>query len=224
MVWSNQQIENAARIVEDDFAREFPCIEERYAVPIVAGTSNYVLPAQAFSIRRITWNGWQVNPLPQRQYRVIFQGAQAQTGRPYWYIYNDLVPQKTIRLFPTPNFTITASGNLYGAGIAQGCVMSYWRLPDETHEIPRWMKRRVVKAGMLALLFTQEGKGQDLTAAKFWDAFFVATANRHGALVTQSARKLILQDVMQWVGKYPASPVLPIDRFGVGVDDWGGNW
>lgn len=221
MVWSDQQIENAARTVEEDFSREYPCIEERYALPVINGISTYLMPSQLMTIRRITWNGWRVNPLPQREYRTVFQGAQTQTGRPFWYVYSDLVEQKKIRLYPTPNFTITASGNLYGSGIAQGCVISYWRTPDETHTIPRWLRRRVLKAGSLALLFTQEGKGQDLTAAKFWDAFFVALANRMGGLINTSARKLIMQDSMAWQGRYPAGPVLPIDRFGVGVSEYG---
>lgn len=217
-VWDDADLGRWAEQVEERFAAEYKCIEKRAAIAIVSGTSVYTVGTDLLYIRRITYNGRRLSPLPQTQQRQMFQGY-VMTGTPRWYIYNDLIPQRQIRLFPTPNVTITASGNLYGSGLRTGCVMSYWSRPDfNTYTIPAWFRLRVIKAGVMALAFQQEGRGQNLKAAQYWDNKFVTLANRCGvqmnSLMTE-ARRLVMNGCYAQYSRWPASPVLPIDKFGV---------
>lgn len=219
MIFSDDEYIQCAEQVEADFSRMFPSIETRYAFPIVANTSTYSLPSDLISVRRITWNGRRIEPLPARQQRAYFQGTAA-TGAPMYYLYSEIVASRLIRFFPTPNISVTASGNLYGAGINPGLVMSYWSLPDYTTKIiPVWLRRRVIKAGALAKLYLKEGPGQNLIAAKYYSDKFVAQANMNGQLIDYSAAMMILQDRQQWLFRYPAGPIYPVDQYGIGVDE-----
>lgn len=216
-VWSDADLTRWSEQVEDRFAAEFNCIEKRIAIALVSGTPTYLLGTDVLSIRRITYNGIKIDPLPRRQKTAIFQNYVT-VGNPKWYLYNDLMEQKQITIFPTPQTTVTASGNLYGVGIRTGMVMSYWSRPDfSTYIIPTWFRMRVIKAGVMALAYQQEGVRQNLKAAQYWDNKFVRLANRCGAqmqTLMATSRRLTLKGNVRTYGNWPAPPVLPIDQFG----------
>lgn len=216
-LWTDAEYIQAAEQVEDDIARMFPCIEKRYVFPIVNGTSRYVLPVDIVSIRRITWYASKLFPLPAKQQREVFQGYNP-IGAPTWYLYSQLMAERTLRFFPTPNVSITASGNLYGVGLLSGMVMSYWASSNHTNKvIPIWLRRRLIKAGVMAKLYAKEGRGQNLTAAQYYDSKFVAQANMNGTEINESARQIVLARVYDY-HLTPRGPLKAWDKWGIGVD------
>src|ERR1035441_806887 len=94
---------------ENNFAVEYPCILKRISLTVNSGDQLVTLPDDVVSIRRVTWLGYKLDPLPQRNFREVFQNA-TQTGRPFWYVFNN-VGQNLIQLFPAANQSVSTTAN-----------------------------------------------------------------------------------------------------------------
>lgn len=205
---------------ENAFAVEYPCILSRLALDITTGVKLYTLPDTVTSIRRVTWRGYKLDPLPLRAKIDVFQNA-TQIGRPFWYVFNNVGLNK-IQFFPIPDETIVASqANLTSDGILTNVIVEYFQAPDFiTKVIPPYIKRRLLKTYALRGCFNVEGQGQSLKNAKYWKAKWMFLKEKYGLVLAElhnKPRKLVVNSI-QASYYFPGSPVLPIDRFGISVN------
>ncbi len=162
-IWSASTIQRFSDEGEEHVSHELKCIIARIALDITLGTPDYTLPSTLLFIRRVTYRGKKLQPMPARDWHDINTVLQQST--PLWYIFNQQGRNK-IRLHPIPAETITADQtNLFGSNIGTQCIVEYYSVPDGTQTIPAYIKRRLVKYYVLMMCFSQEGKGQNLKCA-----------------------------------------------------------
>lgn len=205
---------------ETDFADDFPCLQTRVALSVVSGTATYTLNEDVRSIRRITWKGKKLDPLPHNQFRDAFQ-AGTQQGTPFWYLYNN-IGLNQIKFFPSPNETIgSTTDDLYGSEIDSRVIVDYFRMPDfSTYVLPLYFRRRLLKAYVMRGCFGVEGPGQNVKNVKYFKARYQFLKLLYGGLledIHNRPRKLVL-GMTAGQSFFPGSPVLPMSRFGTSVD------
>lgn len=229
MATTNGNLWNSAAIIrysqegENDFADDFPCILVRISLQIKAGVNEYTLPDNIRSIRRISWPpmGWKLDPLPHRNMREVFQYA-TQQGTPFWYIFNN-IGANTIRFFPAPPEDINPTENdLYSDGIQTDVIVEYFRLPDfATYVIPDYFRRKVLKPYVLRSCFGAEGPGTNVKNRDYFLQKYEFLKEKYGELLLElhnKSRKLCLNGITS-NQFFPGSPILPVSRFGIGIDD-----
>jgi hypothetical protein len=213
-------IDRLAQEGENNFAVDYPCILKRVALSVVSGTSTYTLSDDVISIRRITWKGFKLDPLPHRNAREVFQNM-TQQGRPFWYIFNN-IGQNNIQFFPCVNESIASvSTNLYSFEIPNRVIVEYFQAPDFVNAIiPSYFRRRLLKAYVLRGCFNIEGQGQNLKNSKYFKERWRVLKQMYGELLGDlhnKPRKLIVNGISSSY-YFPGHPILPIDRFGTSVD------
>jgi hypothetical protein len=221
MIWDAGTITRFSQEGENDFADDYPCILTRYSLSVVANQATYTLPDNVRSIRRITYLGTKLDPLGHRNMREVFNNA-TQVGTPYWYIFNQ-IGNLSIQFFPVPPTSINPSGgDLYGSAIPTDVIIEYFMLPDYVNnDIPQYFRRRLVKPYVLKQCFLIEGPGQNLKNVKYFEQKYNYLKDKYGTLLQSlhnKARKLCLNGI---TGSqfFPGTPILPVARFGIGVQD-----
>lgn len=223
-IWDAGTITRFAEQAETLFATDYPCVVERVALNVVSGTASYALPELLLSIRRVTWKGRKLHPVPTRLMNEYFQGAlSTQTGRPEYYLFNG-ISANTIKLFPTPNENVASvTTDLYGAEIKNRVIIEYYQLPDHASKtIPDFFRRRLIKAYTLQRCFAIEGKGQNLKNAKYHGQKFDSLKGAYGTLLNEifnKPRRLILSGGVDFQGYIPPGPMYSLSRFGISVNE-----
>jgi hypothetical protein len=207
---------------ENELSTEHPFLIDRLALPVVANTAIYTLPDYVVSIKRITYLSQKLDPLPQRNFREVFQSA-GQKGKPFWYVYNN-VGLNQIQLFPNPpdNLPVINGSLFLGANILKGCIVEFYRATDNnTFRVPEYARRQLLKQYAAARLFNIEGPGQNMKLSAYftqkWKAMSADFYNHLDELYGRP-RKLIVNEIVS-SNYYPAAPVLPIGQFGISVDE-----
>jgi hypothetical protein len=221
MLWSSETIIRFSQEGENNFADVYPCILVRISLSTTRGVARYTLPENVRSIRRITWKGFKLDPLGQRNMREVFSYA-TQIGKPYWYVFNN-VGANIIQLFPIPDESITPSGkDLYSDAITTDVIIEYFALPDyATLVIPEYFRRRLLKTYVMNRCFAIEGAGQNLKNRDYFANRWNYLRDKYGQLMLEihnKSRKLCLNGITS-SQFFPATPVLPVSRFGIGIDD-----
>lgn len=205
---------------EQDISAEHPFLVDRVSLNLVAGTALYTLPNYVKSIRRVTYLGYKLDPMPRRDHKEAFQSA-TQQGRPFWYVFNN-VGIAAISLFPVPSVNLATVSNLWTSGIATGCIVEFDRISDNsTFIIPIYFRSQVLKYYVGKMLYQSEGSGQSLKIAKFFSSRWDKEKNDFYEFLDDvfgRPRKLVTQNITA-SNFFPAHPVLPIDRYGTSVDD-----
>lgn len=208
---------------EQAFCSVRPCIIDRIALNIVSGTAKYDLPSSCISIRRVTYKGWKVYPLPHRDLRQSYLSG-TQQSRPYWYIFNN-IGQTQIQFFPVPSETIAAiTTNLYGSEIGNRVIVEYFRIPDQvSFIIPSWFRRQLLKCYINKKCFSIDTKSHANKASEYWNDKFNLLMNVYSELLddlNNKPRNLVATDSAQRpYGFTPPAPILPVDRYGISVDE-----
>lgn len=219
ILFNNALIDRLSGEAENNFAVDYPCILKRVAPAVTSGDQTVELSDDVLSIRRVTWKGYKLDPLPQRNFREVFQNA-TQQGRPFWYIFNN-VGQNLIQLFPAANETIAAAtANLYGSAIPDQLIIEYFQAPTSTATIPAYFRRRLLKSYVLRGCFNIEGQGQNLKASNYFKERWRILKEMYGMLLFDlhnKPRKLVVNGISSSY-YFPGNPMLPIDRFGTSVD------
>jgi|ERR1035437_504090 hypothetical protein len=220
-LFSAAQITKFSNEGENSFVVDHPCILKRISLSTVSGSPLITLPDDVKSIRRLTWKGYKLDPLPQRNFREVFQNA-TQTGRPFWYVFNN-IGQNVIQLFPAPNESLSAGvGSLYSTDVIRTCfIVEYFQVPDFiTAIIPSYIRRRLLKAYVMRGCFSVEGAGQNLGNVKYFRGRWDYLEALYGNLLDElhnKPRKLIVNGISASY-YFPGNPILPIDKFGTSVD------
>lgn len=204
---------------EIELSQEIPFLFSRYEIPIVSGTATYTLPDIYLSIRRVTYLGKSLDPLPAAQKRDFFQGSSA-TGNPFWYIF-DNIGQNKISLYPAPNQTIAAGSDPWFSDIATKCIVEGSVVADDsTFTVPSYLRQQMIKKYVGYKMYSMEGPQQNLESARYFLSSWNKAKSEFAEWLQEIAtkpRKLIINDpVSQQV--LPAAPVLPISRYGISVE------
>jgi len=276
-LFSNSKITRIANEGENNFAVEYPCILKRISITVAKSTggatfdetsgtfdetpglfdngggtgawpNTFTLPDDIVSIKRVTWKGFKLDPLPQRNFREVFQNA-SQQGRPFWYVFNN-VGQNLIQLFPTPNEALPinsgstlfdshgglfddASGlfdaatginlgtQLWGANIPNCFIVEYYQAPDfDTAIIPPYIRRRLLKSYVMRGCFNMEGQGQNRKASAYAKEKWRMLKKMYGELLGDLHNKprKLVVNGISSSYYFPGLPILPINRFGISVD------
>lgn len=204
---------------EQQVSQEVDFLIDRISLNILPNVAIYTLPDYCRSIRRITYLGLKLDPLPYRNLRDVF-GPGNQVSTPFWYIYSN-VQQNSIQLFPIPGDTIPNVTNVWDSDIPNGCIVEFWRISDNSNFImPPWARNQVCKRYVAKQTYTVEGASQNLKLAAYYEKQWILWKQRFSDRISDlynTPRKLVINEVIS-SNYYPASPVLPIDRFGIGVD------
>ena len=168
-LFSTATITRFAQEAEDLFVKDYHCIIDRTALAIVANTHTYSLPSYLIDVRRLTWKGLKIYPASHRSLRESQLSLTNTASVPYNYIF-DNIGQAQIRFFPIPSVNIASIGtNLYGSEIANRVIVEFYRSADYTaFTIPSFFRKRLIKAYVLKMCFSIEGRGQNLKASKYW--------------------------------------------------------
>lgn len=205
---------------ENNFTVEYPCIIKRVSLATTSGQPLITLSDDVKSIRRLTWKGFKLDPLPSRNFREVFQNA-TQTGRPFWYVFNN-IGQNIIQLFPAPNETLTAvTTNLYGNEIPNRLIVEYYMTPDfTTNIIPTYFRRRLLKSYVLRGAYGIQGQGRNMKASLYYKDKWRKLKQQYGELLFDlhnKPRKLVVNGITASY-YFPGNPVLPINKFGTSCD------
>lgn len=200
---------------------ERPFLVKRISPTASIGVADYVLPDECINIRKMMWLGWKMDPLPQRNWREVFQGQNYQVGRPFWYVYNNIGLQ-TVKLFPAPDQITAAAMNPWKPNdIENSFIVEYYTASDNVNFVlPDWIKRQLLKLYVSKYVYTIEGPNQSLKLAKYfadkWNLkkqeFYLLLDALYG-----SPRKLVTSQIIS-NNYFPGSPVLPITKFGISVE------
>lgn len=220
-LWDSTTIQRFSTEAENTFAEDFPCILVRMSLPVIANQSTYTLPDNVRSIRRITWQGFKLDPLGQRNMREVFQYA-SQVGKPFWYVFNN-IGANNIQFFPIPNATINPSGgDLWSDAIVTDVIVEYFMLPDyATNIIPTYFRRRLLKTYVLKQCFGIEWQGQNIKNRDYFTQRWEYLKEKYGEFLAEihnKSRKLCLNGITSYQF-FPGSPLLPVSRYGIGIDD-----
>lgn len=214
-------IQRFTREGEDLFNLANNCIVDRLALDIVSGTSQYTLPDYILSIRRVTWLGWKIDAMNQRELRNLNYSGAESGNRPWGYIFNN-IGQLKIQFFPVPSDTIaTIATNLYGSEILNRVIVEYYRTSDyATFVIPPYFSQRLLAAYKFSKLYAVEGKGQNLKTAKYFDQKWKFLKDKYSNLMSDLAltpgRTINGPSTFDDRVLYPQ---LPISTFGIGVNE-----
>jgi hypothetical protein len=186
----------------------------RYSLTVVAGTSDYTLPTYVRSIKRVTWKGYKLDPLPSRSKNEVFQSGTAQ-GRPYWYTYNNVGLNK-ISLFPVPSESVSAGTNIWSTDIPTSVIVEFWRISDNsTYVIPDYFRRLILGYYLTSRQYQQEGKRNRFNSAMYFKQRFAQEKRRFEDFLEEIQNRPVRRSLSGsgMVRNFPGRPILPIDRY-----------
>lgn len=207
---------------ENEISTEKPFLVDRTSPAIATGTSVYTLPDYVASIRRVSYLGKKLDPLPRRNQREVFQAAN-QSGTPFWYVYNNIGANQ-IKLFPTPldNFGAAGTDLWAGPAITSYCIVEFYRATDNsTFTIQPFLRPQLLKYYAAKRAYSIDGPGMNLKLVKYyndkWNQKKVEFSDYLDELYSLP-RKILVDEIVS-SNYFPGEPVLPINQFGVSVDE-----
>src|SRR6266446_333037 len=223
-LFSTATVGRFASEAENIFQKNFPCIIDRTSIDIISGVAIYTLADYIIDIRRITWKGIKVAPMTHRRFREAQIGITATASMPTEYIF-DNIGASQLRFFPIPSVAVSIlslDAGLWGTNIGNGIIIEYYRTPDyTTYTLPVFFRRRLIKAYVMKMCYSIEGRGQNLKAAKYWDAKWRYLSETYGVLLNElinAPRHIIVGPDGVTKEFLPRRPMLPYDKIGIGVD------
>lgn len=220
-LFSSTDLERFYEQAENDISTDKPFMPDRISIATIVGVSTYTLPDYCCSIRRITYLGQKLDPLPRRNEREVFQSADQQ-GRPFWYVYNQIGANQ-IKLFPTPGDNLPAdTGHLWSTDIPNCCIVEFFRATDNVNFVlPSFIKRQLLKQYVAKRAFAIDGPGMNMKLVQYFDKRWQTMKGEFYELLDDLytlPRKLLVDEIVS-SNYFPGEPVLPINQFGISVDE-----
>lgn len=183
-IWTDSYLSQLATDAEQQINKDVPCIYYRFYLQVQQGVSVYTLPNFVRSIIRITWRGYELNPVNFDEFMMLTpatvfvapgssQNIETSQSRPLYYTMHPTNPYD-IRLYPTPNESFGTVGNPYAPQPNEPfCNFACYSeidstFADPTRCLPIYIDRRLRKSYILWKAYSAEGSGQNLTAADYY--------------------------------------------------------
>lgn len=145
----------------------------RFAIPIVLGQAVYQMPGNIKLITRITYRGFKVDILTQKELSLLSPVYRTQQTRPRW-ASRQFDGQLSLRLYPVPaeNLPILDSGTdvFTDKNLLNECIISaymYAQETDATFSLPDYFVFRAVKHFVRWKAYAFEGNAQDMDVAQY---------------------------------------------------------
>lgn len=205
---------------ENEISHERPFLVDRISLNIQTNVALYTLPDYVVSIKRITYLGKKLDPLPKRNQREVFQAA-TQAGNPFWYVYNN-IGANLISLFPTPEQNLPTVTNVWDTDIPNSCIVEFFRATDNnTFKIPSYLRRQLLKYYTAKRAYAIDGAGGNLKLVKYYTEKWMSKKMEFVEwldFLHTKPRKFCVDEIVS-SNYFPGEPVLPIDQFGTSVDE-----
>lgn len=197
----------------------------RFALGIQLGVGTYQLDQDVQAITRITYRGFKVDILSQRELSLLSPVYRTQQTRPRWASWQ-FDGTNTLRLYPVPaeNLPILDTGTdvFTDKNLLNECIISAYMVPDESDgvfSLPDYFITRAVKHFVRWKAYAAEGNAQDLDVAQYHKSKFesqvamIVEANTK--VYNNKARQLADVAIQRPWKKF--RPILP-PNFGTPVD------
>lgn len=217
-IWTDQQIATWSQEAENDICLRLNLIIDRIGLATSNGQSIFNLPSYLNSIRSVLFQGFKLDPASFLEVvnSISSPGAVISSSRPLSYAY-DGFGTNTIKIYPAVGVATSApSGDLFNAtNIATGLVIELYRAPDFStsyNRVPVWFRRVIVKAYVLMRALQQEGPGQDLSGAAYFEEEYMELLQilkSVNGTVFLSKQQILGDGYDQMRRNWRARPVLP---------------
>lgn len=197
----------------------------RFALPISTGVGIYQMPGNIKTITRITYRGFKVDILTQKELSLLSPVYRTQQTRPRW-ASRQMDGTFALRLYPVPaeDLPILDAGTdvFTDKNLLNECIVSaymYAQESDATFSLPDYFVFRAVKHYVRWKAYAQEGVAQDIDVAQYHKQKFenqvqqIILANTR--LFNNKSRQLADVAIQRPWKKF--RPILP-PNFGTPVD------
>lgn len=197
----------------------------RFAIPIVLSQGVYQMPGNLKLITRITYRGFKVDILTQKELSLLSPVYRTQQTRPRWASYQ-FDGQHALRLYPVPaeNLPVLDTGTqvFTDVNLLNECIISGYMYAQETDPIfslPDYFTFRAVKHFVRWKAYAQEGIPQDLDVAQYhkqkFEAQIAMIIEANTRIFNNKSRQLADVAIQRPWKKF--RPILP-PNFGTPVD------
>lgn len=198
VVWTDAVINQYINQAETYVGDTINTIWVRFYIPIQIGVGTYGLSQNIKHITRITYRGFKVDILTQKEVALLSPVYRTQQSRPRWATWQ-FDGMWTLRLYPIPNENLlpfsaasksssfnnfqfntvvfnqsptVALGDPYtDVSLLNTCIVSAYLFVQESSAVlslPDYMSRKVIRYYVLWKCFAMEGQGQDDDVAKYY--------------------------------------------------------
>lgn len=204
IIWVDNTINQYINQAETYIGDAINTIWVRFYLPIQNGIGTYVLPQNIKHITRITYRGFKIDILTQKELALLSPVYRTQNSRPRWASWQ-FDGMWTLRLYPNPNedllptnvsgatfdsFTFDIAFNQGQAtlgspytdiSLSSTCIISAYLFVQESSSIlslPDYSASKVIRYYVLWKCFAMEGQGQDDDIAKYYKNKFDKQLNK----------------------------------------------
>lgn len=150
----------------------------RFAIFTQTGIGTYQLDQRVQAITRITYRGFKVDVLSQKELALLSPVYRTQQTRPRWASWQ-MDGTNILRLYPVPaeNLPILDTGVdvFTDKNLLSECIISAYMVPNEldpTFTLPDYFINRAVKNYVRWKAYAAEGNAQDIDVAKYFKTKF----------------------------------------------------
>lgn len=197
----------------------------RFAIPIQTGIGVYQMPGNIKGITRITYRGFKVDILTQKELALLSPVYRTQQTRPRWAA-RQFDGQLSLRLYPVPNENLPildAGTDVFtDKNLLNECIISaymYAQESDQTFSLPDYFAFRAVKHFVRWKAYAAEGNAQDMDVAQYhkqkFEAQIAMIIEANTRIFNNKSRQLADVAIQRPWKKF--RPILP-PQFGTPVD------
>lgn len=197
----------------------------RFALPIQTGIGVYQMPGNIKGITRITYRGFKVDILTQKELALLSPVYRTQQTRPRWAA-RQFDGQLSLRLYPVPNENLPildAGTDVFtDKNLLNECIVSaymYAQESDANFNLPDYFVYRAVKHFVRWKAYAAEGNAQDIDVAQYhkqkFEAQIAMIIEANTRIFNNKSRQLADVAIQRPWKKF--RPILP-PQFGTPVD------
>lgn len=224
-IWTDTYLQQLINQFEVDIDERVNTTWIRFAIPIQTGVGIYQMPGNIKGITRITYRGFKVDILTQKELSLLSPVYRTQQTRPRW-ASRQMDGTFALRLYPVPaeNLPVLDSGlDVYtDKNLLSECIISAYIYSQETDgvfDLPDYFVFRALKHFVRWKAYAQEGNAQDLDVARYhkgkYDAQVTQIVLANTRIFNNKSRQLADVAIQRPWKKF--RPILP-PNFGTPVD------
>lgn len=224
-IWTDAQIQQWINQAEVWIFDAINTYWTRFALNIQNGVGVYQMPGNIKGITRITYRGFKVDILTQKELALLSPVYRTQATRPRW-ASRQMDGTFALRLYPIPteNLPILDSGIdvFTDKNLLNECIVSAYMYAQETDAVfslPDYFVFRAVKHFVRWKAYAAEGNAQDMDVAKYHKGKFenqVQLIQQANSRVYNNVNRQLADVAIQRPWK-KFRPILP-PNFGTPVD------
>lgn len=196
-IWSDAYLNQLINQAEQEISGLLLVLWIRFSLETMTGVATYQMPPGISRITRITYRGFKVDLLSQKELALLSPVYRTQQSRPRWASLQ-FEGFYTLRLYPYPaenlliaNIPSGGGGGLFGGGLFGGIlfggggsgsttldaninaltlVSTYYTVDEggTSFSLPDYFVRRIVKLWVLIRAYACEGNGQNLEISSYY--------------------------------------------------------